>query len=207
MHPGDSVADNRAPKTENSSPARPADARWGNQRGAAIVEFALVVVILFAIIFGLIEGGLLVRASNSIRNVVDDAARRGAISGTAARADWTILEQIEGRGALRAAQVNYVVVYRADSADSPPSQACRLGTPVSGECNVYERAEFGLDETSFNCGDAGLDANWCPADRVPDPASLAYVGVLIDATHRGILGIDVDLEAVSVVPIEGTGGA
>ena len=62
-----------------------------DEDGAAIVEFALVVVVLFTIIFGLIEGGLMVRARNAVESAADDAARRGAIAGNDPLADWMIL--------------------------------------------------------------------------------------------------------------------
>lgn len=179
-----------------------------SERGSAIVEFALVSVVLFTIIFGLIEGGLLVRARNATASAADEGARRGAIAGSAESADWQILQQLRVRGALTSARVNYVVVYRATDSTDEPSEACRNGTPVSNECNVYERVDFEQPSASFNCTDANLDANWCPADRAQDETGFEYIGVYIDSTHKGLTGLfgDVDLASQSVLPLEGSGG-
>ncbi len=173
-----------------------------------MVEFALVSVVLFTIIFGLIEGGLLVRARNAVASAADDAARRGAIAGDDASADWQILQQLRVRGALTSSRINYVVVYRAPDSTSTPTATCLAGTPVPGICNVYERAEFELPPEAFSCLDANLDANWCPATRAQDSTAFEYIGVFVNSTHSGLTGIfgDVGLESVSVLPIEGSGG-
>ena len=172
-----------------------------------MVEFALVSVVLFTIIFGLIEGGLLVRARNAMNNAADDGARRGAVAGTDASADWQILNQLRARGTLGAASVNFVVVYRADSGDAEPLPACAAGTPVADECNVYEAAEFDIGAASFDCGNGNLDGSWCPDDRA-QAEGIEYIGVYIDATHTGVTGFfgDVDLQSRSVLPIEASAG-
>lgn len=178
------------------------------ERGSAIVEFALVAVVLFTLIFGLIEAGLLVRANNSIESSTDEAARRGAIAASSESADWMVLQQLRVRGLLAAADVKYVVVYKADTNTSEPSASCRSGTPVNGECNVYERSDFELSSSAFGCSDAGLDANWCPTDRAESASEFEYIGVWVDASHRGLTGIfgEVGIQSQSVLPIEGTGG-
>jgi len=177
-------------------------------RGAAIIEFALVAVVLFTLIFGLVEGGLLVRANNSVESSTDEAARRGAIAGDAAGADWMVLQQLRVRGLLAVADVNHVVVYKADSSSSTPSETCRAGTPVAGECNVYGQEDFVLASGVFNCSDTNLDANWCPALRADSPDEFEYLGVWVDATHRGLTGIfgEIGIQSQSVLPIEGRGG-
>ena len=184
------------------SPPRPR-----TERGAAMVEFALVSVILFTIIFGLIEGGLLVRARNALNNSADEGARRGAIAGSAENADWQILRQLRARGTLAATDVNYVVVYRATASDAEPTPACAAGTPVNGECNIYEESDFGVAEGAFDCGDANLDGSWCPGSRAQDGV-IEYLGVYIDATHSGITGVfgDIDMQSRSVLPIEESAG-
>lgn len=193
------------------------------ERGAAIVEFALVSIFLFILIFGLIEGGLAVRARNAVTSSADEAARRGAIAGNSQSADWQILRQLEVRGTLAAARVKYVVVYRADASDQPPIDAC-AGTPagddpalepevppmpVTGECNVYEIEDFAAPSSAFNCGDPELDGSWCPTDRAQDSEGFEYIGVLVIAEHTALTGVfpgGIDLEGRSVLPLEGSGG-
>lgn len=196
----------RARRTDSS--LQPLNPTGHGDRGAVIVEFALVAVILFTIIFGLIEGGLLVRARNSTESATDEAARRGSIAGSSASADWQILRQMEVRGALSQAQINYVVVFRAEHSLAEPSQACKEGTPVSNECNVYERSDFELNSGAFDCGNPSVDGSWCPASRAQDETGFEYIGVHVNASHRGLTGIfgDVDLASTSVLPLEGSGG-
>ena len=173
-----------------------------------MVEFALVSVVLFTIIFGLIEGGLLVRARNAVSSAADDAARRGAIAADAPSADWQILQQLRIRGVLTSSQINYVVVFKAADSTDTPNATCLAGTPLSGVCNVYERTEFELPSSAFSCIDANLDANWCPATRAQDTTAFEYIGVFVNTTYGGLTGIfgDVGLESLSVLPIEGSGG-
>lgn len=199
-------------RTESDESAHPVATgpRKGSagERGAAIVEFALVAVVLFTIIFGLIEGGLLVRARNAVASSADEAARRGAIAGSSVSADWQILQQLRVRGILSATQIDYVVVYKATDARDEPSDTCKAGTPVSGECNIYERADFELPSGSFTCADAALDGSWCPTTRAQDSSGFEYLGILVYATHSGLTGVfgDVELGAQSVLPLEGSGG-
>lgn len=191
-------------KARASAPVR----RAPKERGAAIVEFALVSVVLFTIIFGLIEGGLLVRARNAVNSAADEGSRRGSIAADQVSADWQILQQLRVRGALSSSQINYVVVFSADDSTDTPNATCLAGIPMSDVCNVYEREEFELPSGSFTCTDGNLDANWCPTTRAQDTAAFEYIGVYINATHKGLTGIfgDVGLEAVSVLPLEGSGG-
>lgn len=177
-----------------------------DDRGAALVEFALVFVVLFTIVFGLIEGGLMVRARNTIDNAADDAARRGSVAADDPLADWMILQQLRARGAIAAATINYVVVYRGDNGTQGPTATCRAGTPVLGECNVYDRTEFDESSAAFGCVSLDLDANWCPTDRSTDSGTFEYLGVLVDASHNGLLGIfndfDIDIVGNSALPLE-----
>ena len=190
------------------------------ERGAAIVEFALVAVVLFVIIFGLIEGGLLVRARNAVRSAADEGARRGSIAASQETADWQILQQLRVRGALSSSRINYVVVFAAEDSTATPNATCLAGIPMADVCNVYEREEFELPSSSFGCIDANLDSNWCPTDRAQDSAGFEYIGVYINASYKGLTGVfrfidrdpddeidgDVGLESVSVLPFEGSGG-
>jgi hypothetical protein len=176
------------------------------ERGAAMVEFALVSVALFTIILGLIEGGLLVRSRGTIDNATADAARRGAIAADDPLADWLILQQLRTRGAHTSASINYIVVYRADDGTALPSQACQDGITVPDECNVYSRLDMDLPSGSFGCINANLDMNWCPIDRETGSNSFEYVGVWVDATYGGFTStFDLHIVANTALPIEAGG--
>jgi Flp pilus assembly protein TadG len=70
------------------SPVAAVTRRHPSGRGATMVEFAIILVALFTLIFGIPEGGFAVRARSAVNNAVDDAARRGAVAGTSADADY-----------------------------------------------------------------------------------------------------------------------
>jgi Flp pilus assembly protein TadG len=70
--------------------------RWhstGNDRGAAAVEFALVVPVLLMILFGIIDFGLLFNNSLSVKQGVREGARQGVVAnyGSACSMTWSTL--------------------------------------------------------------------------------------------------------------------
>lgn len=52
--------------------------RARSERGAALVEFALIAPLLFALLFGVFTGGLSLSYKNSMTNAVREGARLGA---------------------------------------------------------------------------------------------------------------------------------
>jgi hypothetical protein len=70
-------------QTEGSSgaTARPGQAsrrRRGGERGAALVEFAIIAPLLFGLIIGVFSGGLSMSRKNSMTNAVREGSRLGA---------------------------------------------------------------------------------------------------------------------------------
>jgi len=172
-----------------------------------MVEFGIVAVVLFTLIFGVIEGAFAIRARNTINNATDDAARRGAVAGTSPNADFLILRQLEGRGATTAATIEYVVVYKADDGSSAIPAGCALGT-ASAECNVYQPDAFAAAEADFACGGA-LNVQWCPAQRGTGD-ELGFLGVYVKAKYEPIveqlfIEMDFEVNANSLQAIETSG--
>lgn len=62
--------------------------RARGDRGAALVEFALVAPLLFALLLGTITGGLALSRKNSMTNAVREGARLGATLDQAAPGGW-----------------------------------------------------------------------------------------------------------------------
>tara|TARA_R100000306_G_C4356319_1_gene132896 strand:- start:373 stop:903 length:531 start_codon:yes stop_codon:yes gene_type:complete len=63
-----------------------------SDRGASLVEFALIAPLLFAILLGMITGGLALSKKNSMTNAVREGGRLGATlpEGTDWDSDWAV---------------------------------------------------------------------------------------------------------------------
>lgn len=185
--------------------------RVGNrqgERGATMVEFAIVAVALFTLIFGIIEGAFAVRARNTINNATDDAARRGAVAGTSPNADFLILRQLVGRGADSAATIEYVVVYKAENGSSEISAGCKAGSAAQNECNVYGPSDLDAAQGDFFCN-GGLGSDWCPENRGTG-GELGFLGVYVKAKYEPIVEqlfveMDFEVNANSLQAIETSG--
>ena len=201
-----SRADNGMVTTTPSAPHR-----WRrSSRGATMVEFAIVATWLFTLIFGILEGGFAVRARNAVNNATDDAARRGAVAGTSADADYQIIRQLIARDA-GAADIQYVVVYRAATAGATVPDGCRDGNPQPNLCNVYRpdaNGDFDLNAASYGCP-AGLGTQWCPNNRISG-SDITFLGVYVRADYEPIINqlffdfdFTVDANATQVIETSG----
>lgn len=168
-------------------------------RGATIVEFAMIAVFLFTLIFGIIEGALVVNANSAVTNSVNEAARAGAIAGNSDDADWFVLNAIVERGGHATSDIEYVTVYNAanGSAGSDPNSCaaaggspvcqCLAGVPQPGVCNVYDAAEVqavGGLRSAFLAGTIGND--W-PASSRAMGNTVEFIGVYVRTDYEPIL--------------------
>ncbi len=55
-----------------------------DERGAAAVEFALVVPLLLMLVFGIVDFGYMINRASIVNNAARDAAREGSLHGTQA---------------------------------------------------------------------------------------------------------------------------
>jgi Flp pilus assembly protein TadG len=179
-----------------------------------MTEAAIVSPLFFALLFGVIEMGILFRDNLTITNATRDGARAAAASGADADADWRILQTI--RQSVAAANPNDVVrivVFAATSTSDRPTTACASGTATDGVCNVYTPADFTRPASDFNCVGTAPDRPFCPGGstsggvpyrdtRMP---SLGFVGVYVEMTHHyvtGFFGSALTMHETSVVRIE-----
>lgn len=176
-----------------------------------MVEFAIISAALFTLIFGILEGGFAVRARSTVNNAVDDAARSGAVAGTSADADYLIMRQLLGRGA-EAADIDYVVIYRAETGSSPVPAGCIDGVARLGDCNVYRpneaTGEFNLNPEAYGCP-GGLGTMWCPATRLTGE-EIGFLGVYVRANYEPVINqiffeFDFRVDANSLQAIETSG--
>jgi Flp pilus assembly protein TadG len=67
-----------------------------DERGAAAVEFALVVPLLLMLVFGIVDFGYMVNRVSMVNNAARDAAREGSLAGTQASITATATAALDG---------------------------------------------------------------------------------------------------------------
>ena len=188
--------------------------------GVVLIEAALVVVILVALIGGIVEVGSLSRSRIALERLSSSAARTIA-TGTAASSDLDVLRAVgESIGTLPGADVRRVVVFRSDTGSGGLPQGCEAVRPtgteaagVAGVCNVYGPAHvdaaISLSRVAppTGCAPPSWEAAWCPASRVRDLPGSERAGVLIEVTQHsptaGLFGFRSSvITATAVVMLE-----
>lgn len=147
-------------------------------RGAAVLEMALVVPIVLAFVFGIVDVAYLVFAHETVDHAGADSARVASVAGRAPDADWQVLQRVKLRTVgLRRASLERVVIYRATSVSDSAPASCTGGT-AGPTCSVYGPADIDRAASALVCG-------WCPADRAPGD----YIGVWISYRQESLTGI------------------
>jgi Flp pilus assembly protein TadG len=190
-----------------------ASRRLRGDRGAALVELAMVVPLLALLVFGTIELGQAWVADREVDAAVASAARVAAARGSVATADRDALLAL--RAALPADQLaaaDRVVIFDASTTGTVPA-ACLKPKGSSSQvgavgCNSYSGATLrSVTATSMaGFGPTGADRYWAPSAR-PDTLAgpPAYVGVWLRTEHRGVSGLwfaHVEVTASAVYRIE-----
>jgi hypothetical protein len=116
----------------------------GNERGAAMVEMAIVVPIFILLVFGMLEFGLAFKNKLTMNHAVSAGARRATVLGNDASADIEILTAFEEGlvGATSVDNVQYVDIFLVND---------------DGSKGVYSRYT------------PDADGNPCDWDPCPDP--------------------------------------
>ena len=76
--------------------------RTRNERGAAVVEFALIAPLLLLIVFGIIDFGWMLMKANLVNNTTRDAARVASLSGSYTDIDSVIDSELATPASTRA---------------------------------------------------------------------------------------------------------
>lgn len=173
--------------------------------GAALVEFAMVAVVLLMIVFGIVEFGLTFRDRLTMANSTQGAARISAALGNDESADYETLlalaQSLETLPASGIGIVKAVDIYEAD-ADGEPLSAC-----PGSKCNHYVYWPGHTPTCDWSpCPDPdnfeAYGGTWTTRDdALPD---LAVVGVRVQFAHDWITD---GLLPLPNVDCDGTPGA
>jgi Flp pilus assembly protein TadG len=185
-----------------------------NERGAALVEFALVILLLFVVCTGMVEYGLAYKAQENTLAASRSGVRITANLGNGQQADYQGLASLKAdllsSGML--SQVQLVVIYKSITTNGLPPAQCLTGTPTTQLCNVFTGAQLtALTTTTFGangCSSNSVNATWCPTSRIDDQSTADYVGVYVRIRHpyiTGFFGTGLTMYQRSVMRIEPTG--
>jgi hypothetical protein len=166
------------------------------ERGATLLEFALVVPLLLLLAFGTAEMGLAWTAHNRVEGAASTAARVASSAGADPNADVSILVAL--RASLPAeslTNLERVIIFKPTNADGGvPSGCLHLSSPssqvgVSNSCNTYTGATVRSVTTTTNLGGA---ANFWPStsrkDGLADSGGPDYIGVYVRTSHDSKTG-------------------
>jgi len=185
------------------------------QRGAALVEAALVTPIFVLFIFAIFEFGLLFRSYLTTTAASSEAARAASVASGGPTADYLVVQSMaHGLAPQNVENMVKMVVYHADAPDADVPAGCLTG-PVTDVCNFYTSAAVELDYLKddgtrtphWGCGPNSVDIHFCPLDRDSsiEPPGPGYVGVYVETRHQyltGFFGQEQVLTDTTVVRIE-----
>jgi hypothetical protein len=155
------------------------------ERGATLVEAALVFPILILIIMGTMEIGLAFKDYLTVSYISREGARLGALAGDDPDADCTILKGIGGLATDHdLARINEIQIFKADE-----------GTGAQGLTNKAVYID-GADPTICNVPSTPTDGwtispiNWSPTSRQTTVGvdSLDIIGVRVLMTRSWVTG-------------------
>ena len=154
--------------------------RTMRERGAALVEFSLVSVLLLTLGIGTYEMGMAWNDAQLITQAARSGARVAAQLGSDAQSDQRVLEAVDAAlGDLDSGLVR-VVIYDAGAADGAMATTCENANYPgrSGRCSVYHLTHL----TGFSQG------SWDPSSRDDELTTADYVGVAIEVDRPFMTG-------------------
>ena len=188
--------------------------RCANERGAGIVEFALVALLLFTLAAGGYDYGQAWRTGLTVNEAARTGARVGSAGGNDRAADFNALSglkaSLDSSGKLP--DVVRVVVFRSDRDDGKMPTACKTGT--SSLCQVIPGNAFrsNWQEQPLNsatqtngCLQVATSRNWCPTSRDNKQRTAQFYGVWVQLRHDfmfPVMGSGTNVERTAVMRLE-----
>lgn len=175
------------------------------ERGAAVVEAAIVSLVFFFLVFSIIEAAFFARAYLAARDAASTGARNGAIGADNPAADYYILQAInKSLSATSRGDVEAISIYNPQGAGKSLPSGCDT-QGVSGVCNFYTAADLNRSLHDFQDPAAfSADQNWPASTRSTSiETGLGHVGVYIKLRVGGLTGpLPTVVSSKSVAEIE-----
>lgn len=188
--------------------------RCANERGAGIVEFALVALLLFTLAAGAFDYGQAWRTGLTVNEAARTGARVGSAGGNDRAADFNALSGLKASlvSSGKLGDVVRVVVFRSDEADGKMPAACKTGS--SNLCQVipgnafrsnWEAQTFEAATLANGCLQVATARNWCPTGRDNKQKTAQFYGVWVQLRHDfmfPVMGSGTDVERTAVMRLE-----
>ena len=170
-----------------------------------MVEFGLVAPVFFLLLFGMVDGGLLLFSQNAVDNASTVGVNAIASLGPVANADFQALTRMGQTGFADTGLITTGEVDVEGLANNPSGGFLRNsdGTPKvdtscpTGACiNRYTiKKDSGgnvvvtLLNGSSPCGDPSGCPPWPPGARNVSPGTASYVGLVVNYQYRFFTGV------------------
>jgi hypothetical protein len=167
-----------------------------------MAEAALVLPMVVALLFGIIEWGYAMYDKQTSTNMSVSGARAASGYANDLQADYQVLQAVkQASSAMQTAKITTVIVYRATAPSDRVPDACKSGsvtnTTTTRGCNRYAGTDLALASDQFGCtGPPGptqkIDRFWCPNTRraAASGANAAdYIGVYVEVFHQNATGL------------------
>jgi Flp pilus assembly protein TadG len=184
--------------------ARTADGHR-RERGAVLVEAALLTPIILLLVFGTMEMGYAFYGKLTVNHMSVAGARAASGGANDVLSDYSTLQAVEDAATgYGDSDISLIVIYRAANTDDRVPNGCLTASVTNSAsvrgCNRYTGASLALASTQFGCvGPPGpttkIDNFWCPTTRktalLPDAGNGPpdYVGVYVKAVHHNLFGL------------------
>ena len=151
--------------------------------GAALVEFAVVAILLFTILFGIIEFGLAFRDWLSVTSATREGARVASAAGNDPDADCAILNAATGPllavGGDTSDTFRLYIYQATDTGDFSPANPFQQYKPADD-----------MTLSPVDCNDSWelVSGSYAPATRGVTFDDLDTIGVRIEFTHDWVTG-------------------
>lgn len=159
------------------------------ERGAVLVEAALMLPLALLILFGIIEYGLAFKNAQTVLAATRNGARTAAAQPREADYHTSAAEAVRGAllNAFSGGQIQRLVIYKADPSTGDPTDATDPDDPWTCTANCYR---FTWNQSLGTWVDTGA-TSWPGSSQAAcgGVADTDYVGVWVQARHDYLTGL------------------
>jgi Flp pilus assembly pilin Flp len=181
--------------------------RRRDEHGATLVEAAVILPVLFTLVFGVMEVGGALKANSSAANAVRSGARMASVAGNEGLADQQVLARMAQESAgFGKGEIEYIVIWHASSPSDTVPNACKPSNPTTpnlasvgvsdggktvnavGACNVYIQPDMAGGAFDMATGQAAQPIAYyfgCTGDS--DPTASHKVDCKWAPTNRRVV--------------------